>query len=850
MGGGGLADGENGAADELTGSPSEVSGDATDNGPADNLDPAGDDPQMPVSDSNPTLGDNASSIMQGVMQQTGGPPDAPWQEADGDGGAMAYFDPSLSFVLRQTEQTHAEITEHFQQMRAMLVKRGLNPNMVPVNPRDTAMRNEQDVYALIQLLQINTGGPPDSPWVEADGDGGSVSYERPAMALSIRQTPQTLDEIAGVLVQLRRNRYGLIHQSRPWEQGVFLDRQPGLFSGPWLTPFADTGDLMNAATEVELAALKVRRELSSGHWKWTDESHTRTSDFDLQTAGDKLAMEWPGWQVRVQGAQAAVTLTDLHYAELGTWGQSLRDWLDVEIAFWPHRSNRELALLFDVIPVAAKPTDGANQLRLWFKPARIGTNPLWIEIVYDKTTGLPVTWEAYRQEALVQRFRFQPEMVEGHVVRLIVRQESNRGQLLAQGEWILNTKESGPIADVDAFPADTLTVDRRPQNRVALNAFETGLQQMRIGRQAQAAKVFQQVLEQHPNHPLVQFLVAWSLDQQSVGQDSEEVRTAYSRVIQSASSDLVRLLVRQSSRKLSDKELYELMQSRPVAKRDVADEIALAKLALQSSEPRRALEHARAAWDRYPSTPSQLVDAAQLVVESLLRVRDREAAILFYDELSQNRDESRRANPITPALLSQLLSTFEYFGRGREMLKYYEELIQRNDPSMTVELRRSLHKRLADITSGLVRWQHLLTAIELLPLGAPDGLTEWGVLINELDGSRDPVAASALADRAKYPIHRQVLQAEQAYLTTDLELAQELYWKLHQEGFLHEQRLLLVCDRFIQTNRPERAVAVMEAYMKARGTIMTGQERLTLAKSYTLSNRPLDAKRALSEESR
>ncbi len=52
--------------------------------------------------------------------------------------------------------------------------------------------------------------------------------------------------------------------------------------------------------------------------------------------------------------------------------------------------------------------------------------------------------------------------------------------------------------------------------------------------------------------------------------------------------------------------------------------------------------------------------------------------------------------------------------------------------------------------------------------------------------------------------------AEQGHLTSDVELAQQIYWKLHQEGFSFRERLLLVCDRFIEAKHPERAVAVFE----------------------------------------
>ena len=116
----------------------------------------------------------------------------------------------------------------------------------------------------------------------------------------------------------------------------------------------------------------------------------------------------------------------------------------------------------------------------------------------------------------------------------------------------------------------------------------------------------------------------------------------------------------------------------------------------------------------------------------------------------------------------------------------------------------------------------------------------------ELTAARDVVAAATLALRAKSAAHRQELQFVQANLTGDLAAAQKLYWQLHQEGYLFRDQPVLVSDRLIDAKHPEQAVAILEALVRANRKLTLHQRR-TLAEAYRLTDRPLDAKRAMSD---
>ncbi|MDB5335821.1 MAG: von Willebrand factor type protein [Planctomycetaceae bacterium] len=781
----------------------------------------------------------ASEIVDSIQWQTGGPPDSPWTSADGEGGEVKFFYPSLSFVIRQTEQAHLEIAEFLEQRRALQARQAPNPNMVPVGPGDALSRNEDDVESLMQLIQATLGGPPDSPWMDADGEGGTITYDRPRMAFAIRQTSYVLDEIRELLLQLRRERYALLHKARPWEQAELFELQHGLFDAQWLARAADADELTGRVTEPELASLQVRRALPAGSWKWTDDTQTASPKLELSTVGERLQMTWQDWEVRLQRNQGSAAVPYLRYAELGTWGNSLRDWLDVKLVFWPHRSNRELAALFDVQPLPPAKTDAPNQVRLQLVPVNVGQQPVWIQVVYDKATGLPVVWEAFRKSALVQRFQFESEMAGGKLVRLKVRQVTPEGQLLGSGEWTPAAQEVASIADSSVFPEGTLIIDRRPENRGEPSAFETGWQLMRKGDYVLAKVEFRKVLSQHPEHPLAQFLLAWSLGRQPTRVREDEVLAAYGAVLQNAPSELARSLIRLDSGRLTKQQLYGMLNKRLASKRDVVDEIDFAKLALKLNDPQPALEHAQAAWDRRPEIAEQRLEIAQLIIESQLRLGNLKGTLAQYEIC-------RKDPQFSPTQLIQLLETFEYYNRASEISQLYQELLQRKDPAITADIRRSLLKKYAEVTTGMERWSHLLQAINLLPDNLAQANAELENLADELTAGRNPEAAATLAAQAKAVTHRRELRFVEANVTPDSAAAQKMYWQLHEEGYLFREQSALVCDRFIEAKHPERAVVILEALVRNRH-LLNKQERLTLAKAYEGMNLPLDARRAVSE---
>lgn len=202
----------------------------------------------------------------------------------------------------------------------------------------------------------------------------------------------------------------------------------------------------------------------------------------------------------------------------------------------------------------------------------------------------------------------------------------------------------------------------------------------------------------------------------------------------------------------------------------------------------------------------------------------------------------------TVEMLSHLLSLFEYYSTSRDLVPFYEDLLSRQDPTLSNDLRRSLLKRMADQTKGLARWEALLTAIELAAATTDTSLELEG-LLSELSQSRDPAAAAALSKLARVPLNRQLLLAAQADLLPNAAAAQEIYLKLHQEGFVFRDGLVAVSTRMLEAKHPEHAAAIIEAAYRDQPWLTT-MERVLLVRAYEALQRPLDAKRAQSDEPR
>ena len=113
------------------------------------------------------------------------------------------------------------------------------------------------------------------------------------------------------------------------------------------------------AQRAELEALLVRCEPAAGQWQWRRVGPSGASEeLVLRLAGGRLQCELPACTVRTEGDTAAVAWRGLRLVELGNYAEVLRRTVDVRLPWLPHRSNTELARLFDVSEVTQKKADG------------------------------------------------------------------------------------------------------------------------------------------------------------------------------------------------------------------------------------------------------------------------------------------------------------------------------------------------------------------------------------------------------------------------------------------------------------------------------------------------------------
>lgn len=793
------------------------------------------------------VGDNSSGLLNSIMQQTGGPPDSPWMEADGEGGAISIFHPALTMIAKQTLAAHTEIAEFLEQQRKLQTQRGRHPKMIPLKSTDRLTRGDLDAYALINAIQSTVSEPPDVVWVDYSGEGGTISYDKPRYALSIRQTPEAHDQINALLIRLRRERYALLHGARPWELCGLTNQLPSLLSGPWTAVTDSEQTPKGALTDAELSLLQVRRELPDGQWQQKATAGDRPFSFALKRSGERLQLNWPDWKIEIQGTLSTILSESLQYAELGTWGQALREWLDTELVFWPHRSNRELAALFHVASAPPEIQVAPGQVRLRFTPEQALDQLLWIDVTYDRQSGLPVVWESYQQSKLARRLRFEIESREGQPLRWKVLTETPGKQPVLSGEWTPDPLGGPPLAAPEPLPPGVLVIDGRLKSQANLTAFASGLLLTRQGNHALAADQYRKVLDQYPQHPLAQFLFAWSLAHQGEPVASEKLQAAFQIVVQNAPADLVRLLIQHGSRRLSAQEHYDLLQGRPAEKRDAEEEILLATLSLQLGQPTQALRHAQVALQLSQTSDKQQLAAARLLIEAFMRTGQPSEAFATYERIRQARDPVPTTATGSGEFLAQVLMSFETFENMAETLPFYTELLKRPDSALTLDTRRHLLRRTADMQQGLPRWQALLQAAELLPIGTSTEATEFGGLLGELTAAQDADSVAILSKSCRFSRHRQQLREVQGDVTNDVQMAQEIYWQLHREGYLFRDRLLTVSDRFLDAKRPARAAAIIEAVVRSQSRL-SPLERLTLAKCYEATGRPIDAQRALSDE--
>jgi hypothetical protein len=796
---------------------------------------------------------NAASHIQSIMQLTGGDDaGAPWKAIDGEGGDIGFFAPGLSFAIRQTREAHQHIEAYFQDLREVKSQQKVQIDQILLAPDDVFPPDAPaSPRSLIQLvLQIIGGDETGAPWRLIDGEGGDVSWTQAQMALHVCQTPHALDEVNWLLVKLRRERYAALYGSRPWENHALIGSSSSVLMPPaWSKkspPAAPvhSKQVADHATQDELELLKIRRPLSSGTWYWTDQRGRRQYPISIRSAdADRLQITWPGREILVSGQTVASIAPGLKLAEIGMAGDAVREWLDVEIPFWPHRSNQELAELFDVTLVTAPQPAGTviTGQTLRFVPPAFRNLSTWIDITFDTKTGLPTHWAATSRGQATQQIRLiadasQTELPNSTVLTL----QTNLGS----GQWVMPVKEAAPIQLPDPMnqPQDFIVLDRRSSAGTREIA---GLTQLRRGKPLEAMREIQTALEKTPDQPLLKFLYAVSLDRQGTSVRIEDLRAAFNAAIHSGPPELANIIASQGSLRLSTPDLLPILDQQPQSPRSIQDEFRLAEWMINAGSAESAAAHAAAAIKLNPTLLEERFEITRLLLKARLRQAAFNSALQFFEEWS-----SRRGQQPLPHV-RKLLDEFAAQGVADRVTAHYNKLLQRADvQQLPAEEKRELflwHAQAMrpDVDLGPIRWASLLAACELL--GSPKSLAaqrEIQALVAEMRASpatTTDVVAKLVAQSRVEP-HRQELQSVLSDKSFNIDEATTIDWKLYQAGFLFRQNLPQVLLRMNQTKQFHRSIAIAEAQIRGGRRLEMGEREL-IADAYQHIQHPDAAKR-------
>jgi len=781
-----------------------------------------------------------------------------WDSAGGP-GSIDFFPYTLDFVVAQTREVHQQLEAFFDRLRRLPWVFHDQPGIRPARvPSVGSLPEDLDFDTLIDLI-TSTIAP--QAW-DTVGGPGSIEADVPHVALVLSQTQGVHDEISRLLTLLRRSRYEAVRGGRPWEVSG-----GDAASGPAAaeTPLGDPSEPTRLADfpeprPAELQALQVRRDPVAGSWTWrrtplwhgllvgraddrgllVGRAGSETEEtITVRRAGYQREFVLPRATVCTDGDAASIAWPGLKLVEYGDYGELLRRALDVQLPWLPHRSNQELARLFDVQVIPADADEGreakdATVLR--FVPAGLAPGEdTCLRIAYSRVDGLPVFWESYLAGKVTGRIHFA-ERISGETPgwRKAVLQDANGRELV---RWELTASDSEP-PDLTGGWEDYLHLDRRARTPFLDTQFATALDAIRQFDWARAEELLGRLPGPSARHPLARLLQAWCLENGPRRPSEERVYWRLVDVAQSGTPDLLRLVTPENFPSLTGQERYSILCLQPEDSRSAEDYDRLARAAIAAEKLPDALAHVESALARGSGAGQE--DRQRLRVELLLRLGRNRQAVAAADQWAA----LRHPGPDSLAAMAELVAGFaetdtadKFFGQAMSAAR--EDAL----------LRYRLLRRWAAVQSGTARCRTLVEAALLQPAGSEQRRECCDALRRELTTAAHAETAAQLAERAAAD---SALAAElrvcQAELTRDAALAAELVWTLHRAGQLGAGRLAWACRVWNDASQSQRVIDVCEAELRA-GHALPPDAIDELAQAYRAADRHQDARRAASGRS-
>ncbi|MFN0054488.1 MAG: VIT domain-containing protein [Planctomycetales bacterium] len=790
---------------------------------------------------NPNL-DNAPDVTELLELMTSTIDPENWDEVGG-AASVRFASCSLAMAVRATAPMQAQIEALFDRLRDTPDPIGLNSDFVPA--RIPIESNAQQAETMgfgdfTELIELVTSVVEPESWDQVGG-AGSVRPYNPKLALTVRQTPAIHDSIRNLLTDLRRARYRE-QFGRPWIPVGAGNHLAGPPLGISELPIGIRQSELPEHKPEELKILAARRE-SPGAQDW------RCTSFDgrpiwvtrFRRGEARTELECDGRLARLAGDDALVAYPGLTLVETGPWGEALRRVLDARLPWLPHRSNRELAQLFEVS--AGVEDDLTVQIQLKLPAAGEGTHLQW---TISKATGLPIRCESWLDGEL--RLRLELRDVGGPAGRQLMRTVDayEFGKFVQRWELADARPDDVDIPDfASSWPSFARFISEEARlSRTTLPPLERALVSIRAKEWPAAEGALIQGLEQQPGQPLLAFLRAWTLAQRH-GADHNQILAALQPVIaDEPPADLAAILANGDFPLLSPDKILSLLQRQPVSRRTPADWDRLATAAIRAAKVpdaiqavQSAIAGTRAASERFPRE--------QLLVRLLAENNALPEAI--QRALAWGQDGG--AEPEEYLTIAEILHQH----RAPQAGTLIERAVAAADRKKVAGDRRyALLRREAELKTGLTRWRTLLAAHRAATEGSPLRKRVEDLLLSELTEPIHVESTAILADETAEPRLQARLRLREARLYEELNndsSAANIGWTLFQARQLPEKSFDWLCGRLAAARQQERLIEALEGKLRAREPVSRRHLAL-LETAYEAVSRPQDAARARSQPRR
>jgi hypothetical protein len=763
---------------------------------------------------------------------------------------MVFFEPSFDFVVSTTEEIHQEIEDLVDRLRKVPVA---GPSRTGIHAIEAPPPLAKDIESadLTDLIDLITQTMTPKSW-DQNGGHGNISPEPNRLALVVSTSVEQHDAVSKLLTMLRRSRYEKLHHQRPWLGDL------GAAGSPWLALLAGTDAIappalssLPPARSEDLARLAVRREPAGGTWQVQGATAGGGLAISWRRDGKRLQLELPDYVVQAEGDEAAVALPAFGLVELGLWAETARRQADRQLPWLPHRSNEELARLFQVRAMAGPANEPADPdvVYLHLVPRGLPDEAgIRLEVGFSKKHAQPVRWQSFVDNKPTGRLRFADPAPDGSW--RAIELEDTAGQTLATWRLVRTQQSETSPRPLALGGRDLLVLDRRSMESGIDRPFRAAIESIEQSDWAAAWRHLDRSAIEHPRHPLLLLLRAWCYEQDhALG--SRELLVAGLRLLAEDPNCAIRLIGDGSLTWLTPAERYEILLAEPAGRRTAADWANLARAAIAAGRPGESLAHARAALTAGQPAGCGL-EPCRTLVAILLQLDQAAEAVRTARDWAARPRPPRLGGPAPAAArqtaageaaesLAAMAELLAKFGQKEPADRLFVQALA--DTDLSPLARHQLLRRRAQINTGLPRWQMLREAAELLPERSAQRVEAVDALLAELHEPAQAEILARLAADTKDTAMRGELVWQQMVLTPEAKRQGELARWLYENRRFHAPDLGFLCEIWNAAAQPDRVIAACEKRLR-QGKPLAADEVQELAVAYRAAGRLPEARRA------